>query len=153
MDRAVGPYTQGMESMNHDRFEQCMADAFGEIPEPVRKRIENVAFVIEDDPRQARRTEHEIKANGTLLGLYQGIPLPDRSRYYSGALPDKITLFKNAIEATAGPSPSNICRLIRSVLHHEVAHYLGMDESAVRAWEKRRPAKTNVSKKTKNTLK
>ncbi len=127
--------------MERDIFEQYIHEALTIIPAPVRERIENVAFVIEDEPRRARQTEHEIKARGMLLGLYQGVPLPARSAYYSGALPDKITIFKDAIEQVAGPDPERIRRQVHDVVFHEVAHYLGMNEAAVRQWERTRQDK------------
>ena len=44
----------------------------------------------EDDPRSARQTERAIKSRGMLLGLYQGVPLPKRSAYYSGVCQIKL---------------------------------------------------------------
>lgn len=122
-------------------FERYIHEAIARVPEVVRRRIENVAFVIEDEPRAARATEHSIQAHGRLLGLYQGVPLPKRSAYYSGVLPDKITIFKQAIEQVAGPDVDRIRQTIHEVVHHEIAHYLGMDERAVRAWERKRQIK------------
>ncbi|MBI5037848.1 MAG: metallopeptidase family protein [Candidatus Kerfeldbacteria bacterium] len=135
--------------MDNDQFEKYIHEAIARVPAAVRERIENVAFVIENEPRAARATERSIKARGTLLGLYQGVPLPKRSAYYSGVLPDKITIFKQAIEHVAGPDVEHIRQTVHEVVHHEIAHYLGMDERAVRAWEQKRKIKntrrTNLS--------
>ena len=119
-------------------FENTIRQAVEALPAEVLKRIENVGFVVEDDPRAARKTEHSIKSRGILLGLYQGIPLPKRSSNYSGVLPDKITIFKNSIEALFGPDEQKIKQKIIAVVHHEIGHYLGMDERTVRQWEKNR---------------
>ncbi len=127
--------------MDTKQFEQYIDEAIGIVPTPVREKIDNVAFVIEDEPRRARAQEREIKARGILLGLYQGVPLPARSAYYSGVLPDKITIFKDAIEQVAGPDPESIRQQIHEVVFHEIAHYLGMDEATVRQWERRRKHK------------
>lgn len=124
--------------MNIDEFENTIRKAVEAIPEPVRQRMENIAFIVEDDPRSAKNTEHAIKSRGILLGLYQGIPLPKRSAYYSGALPDKITIFKNSIERLFGPNEKKIKSKIIEVVHHEIGHYLGMDEHTVREWENNR---------------
>lgn len=131
--------------MTREQCELYIHEALERIPPPVRERIENVAFVIEDEPRHARQTEREIKSHGILLGLYQGVPLPARSAYYSGVLPDKITIFKDAIEQVAGPYPERIRQQVHEVVFHEVAHYLGMDETAVRRWERRRHDKKSSS--------
>ncbi|MDD5040666.1 MAG: metallopeptidase family protein [Patescibacteria group bacterium] len=124
--------------MTREQFEQCVHEAFREIPESIRSQIRNVAFIVEDDPRAARRAERQIRTRGILLGLYQGIPLPHRSAYYSGVLPDKITLFQSSIERIGGSDSASVRRVIRNVVHHEVAHYLGMTERDVRAWERKR---------------
>ncbi len=128
--------------MNIKEFEHTIQLAIYQIPPKLRNKISNVAFVIEDDTRAAKRTERAIRSQGTLLGLYQGVPLPSRSGYYSGVLPDKITLFKQAIERTADYDQDKIKRLITQVVHHEVGHYFGMSERHVRTWEKNRTNKT-----------
>lgn len=127
--------------MEHSEFEQYVTAAIAEVPEHIREQILNVAFVIEDDARAARSTEQEIHEHGTLLGLYQGVPLSKRGAHYSGALPDKITIFKHAIERAAGHNPAKIKHMIRDVVHHEIAHYFGMDEHEVRDLEKRKGRK------------
>ncbi|MDP2685062.1 MAG: metallopeptidase family protein [bacterium] len=124
--------------MKLSEFENTIKQAVEAVPPEVRKKMVNIGFVVEDDPRSARNTEHAIKSRGILLGLYQGIPLPRRSAYYSGVLPDKITIFKNSIETLFGPNEQNIKKKIFEVVHHEIGHYLGMNERTVRQWEKQR---------------
>lgn len=128
--------------MKRELFEQLVDDAVMSIPKRIRDRIENVAFVVEDDPRDARATERAVRSKGVLLGLYQGVPLGKRGPYYSGVLPDKITIFKTAIERVA-KDDAGIQQLVREVVHHEIAHFLGMNESEVRAWEARQQAATS----------
>jgi len=122
-------------------FEQFIEDALFLIPQKIRDRIVNVAFVVEDNERAARKTEHEVRSRNMLLGLYQGVPLGKRGPYYSGVLPDKITIFKNAIERVARGDDQAIKVLVQEVVLHEVAHFLGMNEREVRAWEKRKRIK------------
>ncbi|MFA5134290.1 MAG: metallopeptidase family protein [Patescibacteria group bacterium] len=124
--------------MKLEQFEQYVREAIAEVPVAVRGQMSNVAFVVENSVRAARQTERQIRSRGLLLGLYEGVPLPGRSAYYSGVLPDKITLFKRSIEQIAGSDPSSVRQLIREVVHHEIGHYLGMNEREVRAWERRR---------------
>lgn len=119
-------------------FENCINEAISEIPKHLREKIENLAFVVEDEFRPSSVNEKSIKFRGTTLGLYQGVPLPGRGPRYGSVLPDKITIFKNSIEELAGLNEKNIRGLIREVVHHEIGHYFGMNEPQVRAWEKRR---------------
>lgn len=124
--------------MDKSLFEKYINEAVLSLPANLREKIENLAFVLEDEPRPASLQEQGIKYRGLLLGLYQGIPLSRRSRGYSGVLPDKITLFKKPIETLAGPEEEKIRKLIHQVVYHEIGHYFGFNELKVREWEKNR---------------
>lgn len=112
--------------MESSLFETYITEAIDMVPAHIRRRIENVAFVVDDQRR------------GNLLGLYHGIPLTKRGQGYHGVLPDKITIYQAAIEEHAGPDPVDIRRLTIETVHHEIAHYFGFDETKVRQWEHHR---------------
>lgn len=88
--------------MDIQQFEKHIKEAVLMVPEHLREKIKNLAFVVEEDVRPAGLKEQRINFRGILLGLYQGIPLPRRSGNYSAVLPDKITIFKKSIESLAG---------------------------------------------------
>jgi predicted Zn-dependent protease with MMP-like domain len=127
--------------MDRVQFDECINQALLSIPQKIRKRIENVAFIVEDDSREPHMQEHGIRIRRVLLGLYEGIPYPRRGNSYSMTLPDRITLFKNTIEAAANFDNSKAQQLIREVVLHEVAHYFGFNEREVRAMEGKRRLK------------
>lgn len=127
--------------MTHQQFEKYIKEAVLEVPQHLREKIENLAFVLEDEIRPAILKERKIRFQGTLLGLYQGVPLSGRGPRYGSVLPDKITIFKRPIEQLVGPNEENIRKLIREVVHHEIGHYFGMSEAKVREWEKKRRQK------------
>ncbi len=127
--------------MTLEDFETLIRAAINAIPPKVGKRLENVAFVVENIARPAHRGEQPIASRGILLGLYQGVPLGSRGPNYTFALPDKITIFKDSIEQVSGGDPKKIRHQVFSTVHHEIAHYLGLNERQVREWEKNR--KTN----------
>ena len=87
--------------------------------------------------RAARLMSGRVPAGSTLLGLYQGRPLPMRSAFESFSMPDRITLFQGPIERAAR-GPADVPRVIADTLWHEIAHYFGMDERQVRTAERRR---------------
>ncbi|MFH0952207.1 MAG: metallopeptidase family protein [Patescibacteria group bacterium] len=124
--------------MKLETFEELINDTLLTIPQRIRDRMENVVFVVEDEPRPAVNTEIKITRGSVLLGLYQGVPMTRREPRYSLVLPDKITIFKSAIERIAGGDEGKITKLTHNTVLHEVAHHLGFDERAVRAWEHRR---------------
>ena len=124
--------------MDRERFEQLINGAILEVPQRIRDAMNNVAFVVEDNTRSRRGSEAPIRRGHVLLGLYQGVPLTLREPHHQWALPDKITIFQNVIEELAGEDDGRIADLVRSTVHHEIAHHLGFDEAAVRTWEKKR---------------
>jgi predicted Zn-dependent protease with MMP-like domain len=79
--------------------------------------MENVQILIDDDPPHER-----------LLGLYQGVPLTRRGAYYSGALPDKITIYREPLERLYGDDPERLRTETKRVVLHEVAHHFGISD-------------------------
>jgi predicted Zn-dependent protease with MMP-like domain len=104
--------------LSHRRFERLAAKALSGLPEEFRSRLENVAVLIEDEPP---------KDMPDTLGLYEGVPLTERS--LDGIiLPDRIMLFQRPIEC-ACRTEEEIEAEVRLTILHEVGHFFGLDES------------------------
>lgn len=131
--------------MEPTEFETIVSNAIAAVPKKLRDRLENVVFVIEQFHRNPRGKEVPLQRGYVLLGLYQGIPYGARGSWYSGALPDKITIFQDTIEALGHNDPTEIQTIVQNTVEHEVAHYFGLDEKEVRGWEKGRK-KTQTKK-------
>jgi predicted Zn-dependent protease with MMP-like domain len=123
--------------MNPYEFDRLVADAYARIPARFRKRLKNVALIVEAEPTAAQLSRGHVPRGNTLLGLYEGRPLTRRSVFEPFAMPDKITIFQGPHERLA-KSPEDLPRLVADTVWHEVAHYFGMDELQVRAAEKKR---------------
>jgi predicted Zn-dependent protease with MMP-like domain len=100
-------------------FEQLIEDALSSLPPDLRDRLSNVDVVVEDEPPPGRR----------LLGLYQGVPLTRRGSNYSGALPDKITIYRGPLERLYGHDPVLLGLQVRRVVLHEIAHHFGISDA------------------------
>jgi len=74
--------------------------------------------------------EHAPGPRG-LLGLYQGIPLTNRTTNYAGVLPDRITIYRLAICAICN-SETEVVEQVRQTVIHEVGHYFGIDDERLR---------------------
>jgi predicted Zn-dependent protease with MMP-like domain len=72
----------------------------------------------------------------TLLGLYEGVPLTQRSSYYGMVTPDKITIFQKPIEEKCR-TEEKITREIQRVVRHEIAHHFGISDARLDQIEKR----------------
>jgi len=109
--------------MTTEKFEELAAEALRRLPRELRARLENVVITVRKAPDAA-----QLRRFGRgLLGLYEGVPRAERGVSYSGAMPDKITLFKDNIEKAAG-TPGQVEAQIRHTLMHELAHHFGMDD-------------------------
>lgn len=119
-----------------DVFEGYVREALEAVPEHLRAQMSDVIIVIEDRPRPGQNRNRK----GLLLGLYEGVPLTEWGRDYNGKLPDKITIFRQSIEAVA-ESPEEIPRITRETVWHEVAHFFGFGHDKIHEMEKRWRAK------------
>ncbi len=118
-------------------FDHLVEAAFARIPARFRKRMKNIALVVEPEPSTAQLARGRVPHGNTLLGLYEGRPLTARSVFDSFSMPDRITIFQGPHERLA-QSPEHLAQLVEATVWHEVAHYFGMDEAQVRAAERRR---------------
>jgi len=117
--------------MDSKQFEILVKKAIRRLPKEFKNRLENVAIVIEEEPQMETLKDLGLGAKGRLLGLYQGVPLDDRTHYYALVMPDKITLYKANIERSCN-SQDEVYQLIAHTLKHEIAHHFGMSDARLR---------------------
>jgi predicted Zn-dependent protease with MMP-like domain len=123
--------------MSPNEFDRLVEAAYARIPGRFRKRMKNIALLVDPEPSPQQLARGRVPRGGTLLGLYEGRPLTVRSVFDSFTLPDRITIFQGPHERMARDS-EHLVRLVEDTVWHEVAHYFGMDEARVRAAERRR---------------
>jgi predicted Zn-dependent protease with MMP-like domain len=123
--------------MTTDEFDRLVGAAYARIPARFRKRMKNIALLVEPEPSPQQLARGRVPRGSTLLGLYEGRPLTARSVFDSFTMPDRITIFQGPHERLAR-DPEHLARLVEDTVWHEVAHYFGMDEAGVRAAERRR---------------
>ena len=123
--------------MKRKEFEKWVRRALDRIPAEFQAAMKNIAIVIEDRPGpEAVDPDGDGEADdagddaGVLYGLYQGIPLPDRSADDSGIPPDVIFLYQEPLEEDF-PDREDLIREIEITIVHEIAHYFGFDEETL----------------------
>ncbi|MCY7343280.1 MAG: metallopeptidase family protein [Pseudonocardia sp.] len=106
--------------MTRSRFEELVSDALDMIPPELTRAMDNVVVLVEGRNDEDR----------DLLGLYEGIALTERTSSYGGVLPDRITVYQDAIlEMCAGDD--EVVQEVAITVVHEVAHHFGIDEDTL----------------------
>ncbi len=126
-----------MRKLSRKQFESVVAKAIDSIPPLYRRYLDNVAFIIEDEPTSDQRQRLKLQDGESLFGLYEGTPLPARGGA-TKLLPDKITLFKRPLESISN-NLEELKENVRHTIWHEVAHYYGLDHQRIRKLESKKP--------------
>jgi predicted Zn-dependent protease with MMP-like domain len=98
-------------------FEELVGRALDAIPEQLSKQMRNVVLLVED-----------MGASPNLLGLYQGVPLTERTTAYAGMLPDRITIYRIPILRHC-TTREDVVRQVAVTVIHEVAHHFGIGDA------------------------
>jgi predicted Zn-dependent protease with MMP-like domain len=122
--------------VQRDAFERLVAEALASIPTRFKKAMQNIAIVVEDEPSLELLAEMEIEPPDTLLGLYQGTPLTERSWGHGNTLPDRVIIFQGPHEREA-EDEDDLVVSIGETLIHEIGHYFGMSEAEIEEIEER----------------
>jgi len=122
--------------VDRKQFENLVAEALASIPRRFKKAMHNIAIVVEDEPSPDILEEMEVEPPDTLLGLYQGIPLTERSASYGNALPDRVLIFQGPHEREA-EDEDDLVVAIGETLIHEIGHYFGLSEEEIEEIEEK----------------
>jgi predicted Zn-dependent protease with MMP-like domain len=117
--------------MDRDEFEALVADELNRLPEIFLRRLGELQIVIEDAPSgELLRSLGLDPRRDTLFGLYEGVPLPERSLGDNLPLPDRISIFYKPMLRECR-TRRRLQREVRITLIHEIAHFLGMDDDTI----------------------
>lgn len=115
--------------MERADFRRLVREAVTLLPDELRRVVRNVDIVIESEPSAEDLEEAGLGPGQTLLGLYHGVPLPDRGHEsYNLVMPDKISIYQGPIEEMCGDDEDEVIEQVRITVLHELAHYFGIDD-------------------------
>ncbi len=109
--------------------------ALAALPEPFAAHLADVVLQIEDFADSATLAEMGIDDAFDLTGLYEGLPITERSVDVSGTLPDRIRLFRRPILDEWADGEDSLEHLVAHVLIHEAGHHFGLSDEAMHALE------------------
>ena len=111
--------------------------ALAALPEPFASHLAAVVLQVEEFADEALLAELDIDDPLDLTGVYEGIPIGERSVETSGTLPDRIRLFRQAILAEWCEEGEDFEHLVTHILIHEVGHHFGLSDEDMHALEAR----------------
>jgi len=118
-----------------EEIEAIARDAMARLPEPFASHLAAVVLQIDQYADDALLEELGIEHPLDLTGVYEGIPIGQRSVETSGTLPDRIRLFRQAILAEWAEEGEPFEHLVRHILIHEVGHHFGLSDADMHALE------------------
>ena len=124
--------------MKRRDFERLVDQALDSLPDEFSSLLDNVAIFIADRPSRELLRQMELPPGETVFGLYEGVPLTERTHDYGLVTPDRITIFQRPIEEACATETEAVEQIRRTVLH-EIAHFFGIDDDRLdeieEAWE------------------
>lgn len=118
--------------MSDEHFTSLVQRAMSELSPDHMAALEHVAIIVADEPSDEQRERAKLRGDQLLLGLYEGIPLTQRSGYETGLLGDTITIFKHPIMAITH-NEDELYQQIKRTVWHEIAHYFGISHTQMDA--------------------
>ena len=116
-----------MKKVSKEAFDRIVERAIRRIPEEIRAHLNNMSISVQDRPSKELLAEMGMRHDDLLLGVYEGVPLSERTLFEPPLYPDVIVLFQEDLEEVC-ETLEDIEREIEITVVHEVAHFLGMDE-------------------------
>lgn len=118
-----------------DEIEAIARRALEALPRPFADSIGDVVLLIEEFADDATLDAMGIEDPFELTGIYEGVPLTERSVEQSGILPERVRLFRRPILDEWGAGDDTLEHLVAHVLIHEIGHHFGLSDGDMHALE------------------
>ena len=118
-----------------EEIEEIARAVLKALPAPFSASLVEVVLLVEEFADDATLDEFGIEDPFELSGIYEGVPLTERSVEQSGTLPERIRLFRRSILDEWAGSADTLEHLVAHVLIHEVGHHFGLNDDDMHALE------------------
>ena len=120
-----------------DEIEAIARATLRALPEQFAESLGDVVLLVEEFADEETLEAMEIEDAFDLTGIYEGVPLTERSVTQSGTLPERIRLFRRPILDEWAGGDETLEHLVAHVLIHEVGHHFGLSDEDMHALEDR----------------
>ena len=118
-----------------DEIEAIARSTLSALPSPFADSIGDIVLMVEDFADDETLAAMGIDDPFELTGIYEGVPLPQRSVEQSGTLPERVRLFRRPILDEWAGGDDTLEHLVAHVLIHEVGHHFGLSDDEMHALE------------------
>jgi len=119
-----------------EEMETIAREAMESLPAPFAEHLGAVVLMVEEFADAETLRVMEIEDPFELTGIYEGLPISERSVEHSGTMPDRVRLFRRAIlDEWAERGNERLDHLVRHVLIHEIGHHFGFSDEDMHALE------------------
>jgi len=128
------------QDLSLDRFESVALATIAALPDPFRTPAAQVLLRVADWPDREMLADLDIRDPLELTGLYDGVPMTEKSVFHFGGPPDTVWIFRQPILAEWRDRGNvSLDELIAHVVVHEFAHHFGWSDDDIAAvdpwWE------------------
>ena len=116
-----------MIHLSDSEFDRLVKEALECLPEEFDQYMENLSVEVQQRPDPKLLREMPMEPGELLMGLYQGVPLTEKSVTMPFEYPQRILLFKRNIEQVCDSEDDVVDEIYYTVLH-EVGHHFGFSE-------------------------
>jgi len=118
-----------------EEIEEIARRALNALPRPFADSIGEVVLQVQEFADDATLDSLGIEDPFDLTGVYQGVPLTERSVDQSGILPERVRLFRRPILDEWASGNDTLEHLVAHVLIHEIGHHFGLCDADMHALE------------------
>ena len=119
-----------------DEIEALARAALARLPEPFSLHLQEIVVRVEDFADDETLAALGIEDPFELTGVYEGLPVGEKQSGVSGALPDRIRLFREPIlDEWLARGDETLEHLVAHVLIHEVGHHFGLSDEYMHGLE------------------
>ena len=98
------------------------------LPDAFRRHLGEIVLIVEDFADDETLKALDIESPFDLTGVYHGRPIGEKSSMESGAVPDRIHLYRRAILDEWIEDGEDLTTLVRHIVIHEVGHHFGLSD-------------------------
>ena len=118
-----------------EEMEAVARATIARLPDQFRAHLGEIVLIVEDYADEETLAALGIEHPLDLTGVYHGRPVGEKSAFDTGAMPDRIHLYRRAILDEWCETGVRLDDLVAHVTIHEIGHHFGLSDDDMHALE------------------